>query len=81
MSPGLQWFAAVQFALLLAGVASFLWVADTLPFAQAAVGVTALWAGMWALGAAMQARLSVVAVLAVDAVVIATAWGLLLLLR
>lgn len=81
MSQALKWFAAVQFVLLLAGVASFLWVADTLPLAQAAVGVTALWAGMWALGAAMQARLSMIAVLAVDAVVIVTAWGLLLLLR
>ncbi len=81
MSRSLKWFATVQFVLLLAGVASFLWVADTLPLAQAAVGVTALWAGMWALGAAMQGRLSVVVLLAVDAVVIAIAWGLLVLLR
>jgi alkylglycerol monooxygenase len=63
------------------GVASFLWVADSLPLAQAAVGVAALWAGMWALGAAMQARLSVVAVLGVDAVILAASYGGLLLLR
>jgi alkylglycerol monooxygenase len=81
MSRPLQWFAAMQFALLLVGVASFLWVADSLPLAQAAVGVAALWAGMWALGAAMQARLSVVAVLGVDAVILAASYGGLLLLR
>ncbi len=81
MSRPLQWFSAAQFVLLLAGVASFLWVADTLPVAQAAVGVTALWAGMWALGCAMQGRMSVAAVLVVDAMVIASAWGLLVLLR
>lgn len=81
MSRPLQWFCAVQFALLLAGVASFLWVADTLPLAQAAVGVIALWAGMWALGAAMQRRLRVASVLLVDAMVGVTAWGLLQLLR
>ena len=81
MNSRLQWFSAAQFMLLLAGVASFLWVADTLPLVQAAVGVAALWAGMWALGAAMQGRLSVAVVLLIDALVIATACGILLLLR
>ena len=81
MNLRLKWFATLQFTLLLIGVASFLWVADTLPLAQAAVGVAALWAGMWALGAAMQGRLSVGAVLVVDAMVIANAWGILVLLR
>lgn len=81
MNLRLKWFATLQFTLLLIGVASFLWVADTLPLAQAAVGVAALWAGMWALGAAMQGRLSVAAVLVVDAMVIANAWGILVLLR
>lgn len=80
MNRALQVFAAIQFALLLTGVASFLWVADSLPRAQAAVGVVALWAGMWALGAAMQARLSMVAVLMLDAALIAAAWGALALL-
>lgn len=81
MSLRLKWFAALQFALLLIGVASFLWVADTLPVAQAAVGVAALWAGMWALGAAMQARLSMAAVLGIDAAILAASYGVLLLLR
>ena len=80
MNRALQVFAAIQFALLLTGVASFLWMADSLPRAQAAVGVVALWAGMWALGAAMQARLSMVAVLMLDAALIAAAWGALALL-
>ena len=81
MSVPLQWFAAGQFALLLTGVASFLWAADTLPRAQAVVGVVALWAGMWALGAAMQTRLSMGAVLGLDATILAVAYGVLLLLR
>ena len=81
MSGPLQWFASIQFLLLLAGVAAFLWVADTLPLAQAAVGVASLWAGMWALGAAMQARLSIAAVLVVDAIILATSYGVLWLLR
>jgi alkylglycerol monooxygenase len=80
MNHALQVFAAVQFVLLLTGVASFLWVADSLPRAQAAVGVTALWAGMWALGAAMQKRLGMLAVLVLDAALIAAAWGALTLL-
>lgn len=81
MSRGLKRFAAAQFALLLAGVAAFLWVADSLPQSKALVGVVALWACMWALGAAMQGRLKVATVLAVDVVLIATAWSILLMLR
>jgi sterol desaturase/sphingolipid hydroxylase (fatty acid hydroxylase superfamily) len=51
-------FAAGLFALLLGGVAAFLWQADTAPLAHNAAGFAVLLAGVWALGALLQGRLA-----------------------
>ncbi|MEZ2298766.1 lysoplasmalogenase family protein [Variovorax sp. RCC_210] len=73
VSAGVQWFAGVQFVLLLAGVAVFLWFSDTVPLAQAAVWLAALTASLWAIGGVLQGRLSVTEVLLVEAAALATA--------
>ena len=70
---GVQWFAAVQFVLMLAGVATFLWHADDLPLAQSAVWLAALTAALWAIGGVLQGRLSVLEALFVEAAALATA--------
>ncbi len=67
------WFSGVQFALLLLGVSTFLWFADTMPLAQSAVWVAALSAALWALGAVLQGRISVLEVLLIEAAALATA--------
>ena len=61
------WFASVQFLGLLGAVAAFLWVADGLPFADAALYATGLFAAVWALGRFMQQGLHALEVLAVEA--------------
>ena len=76
-SRAVQWFAGMQFVALLGGVAVFLWHADRLPLAHAAVWLGALTAGLWAVGAVLQGRLSVLEVLMVDAAALATAAGAL----
>jgi sterol desaturase/sphingolipid hydroxylase (fatty acid hydroxylase superfamily)/uncharacterized membrane protein YhhN len=75
VSPGVAWFGAIQFALLLGGVALFLWHADRMPLAQSAVWLGALSAGLWAVGAVMQGRLTILEVLLVEAAALATASG------
>jgi uncharacterized membrane protein YhhN len=76
-SRGVQAFAAAQFIALLAGTTVFLWYSDVLPFAPALVWLAALTAGLWATGAALQGRLTVMEVLFVDAAALATASGAL----
>lgn len=73
MSRGMAWFAGLQFSVLLGGVALFLWHADQLPLAQSAVWLAALTAALWAVGAAMQGRIGMLAVLLVEAGALATA--------
>ena len=73
MAAPLRWFAAVQFALLLAGVAAFLWRADSAPLAQNIAWFAVLLAVQWALGAAMQGRIGVLQALMVEAAALATA--------
>jgi alkylglycerol monooxygenase len=73
MTTGLAGFALVQFVLLLAAVLAFLWFADRLPFSLAAVWLAAVTVGLWALGAAMQGRISLTTVLLVEAAALATA--------
>jgi len=73
MSRSVQVFAAVQFALLLAGVAAFLWVADAWPLAQSAVVFGVLLVSLWAIGAVMEGRLSMLEVLLVEAAALSTA--------
>ena len=71
--PLVMWFAAMQFMVLLAGAAVFLWFADGLPLAQSALGVGTLTAAMWATGALMQGRIGMLEALMVDAAALATA--------
>ncbi|MFM9928220.1 lysoplasmalogenase family protein [Variovorax sp. H27-G14] len=73
VSRGVQWFAGVQFVLLLGCVAVFLWFSDAVALPQAAVWLAALTAGLWAVGGVLQGRLSVTEVLLVEAAALATA--------
>ncbi|MBS0301136.1 MAG: sterol desaturase family protein [Proteobacteria bacterium] len=73
LSPALRWFAGVQFVLLLGGVATFLWQADRAPLAVNAIWFAVLAACQWALGAAMQGRISAWEALMIQASALATA--------
>ena len=73
LSRGMVWFGALQFLLLLQGVALFLWSADSLPGAQAAIWLGVLTAGLWAVGAALQGRITLTEVLLIEAAALATA--------
>ncbi|MDP9892691.1 sterol desaturase/sphingolipid hydroxylase (fatty acid hydroxylase superfamily)/uncharacterized membrane protein YhhN [Variovorax boronicumulans] len=73
VSHGVQWFAGVQFLLMLGGVAFFLWFSDGMPLQRSAVWLAALTASLWAIGAVLQGRLSVTEVLLVEAAALATA--------
>ena len=73
MTNAMAWFAGLQFALILAGVALFLWHADQQPVAQSAVWLAALTAALWAVGAAMQGRIGCTEVLLIEAAALATA--------
>jgi sterol desaturase/sphingolipid hydroxylase (fatty acid hydroxylase superfamily)/uncharacterized membrane protein YhhN len=72
MSPALACFVGAQFVLMLAGVSLFLWHADRLPLSHSAVWLAVLTATLWAIGAAMQGRIGMVAVLLVEAGALAT---------
>jgi alkylglycerol monooxygenase len=73
MSRTVMGFSALQFTALLGGVVAFLWHADTLPLAQAAVWFTALTAGLWAVGAVTQGRITMLEALLIEAAALATA--------
>ncbi|MDQ0083429.1 sterol desaturase/sphingolipid hydroxylase (fatty acid hydroxylase superfamily)/uncharacterized membrane protein YhhN [Variovorax boronicumulans] len=73
VSPAVQWFAGVQFMLMLAGAIFFLWFSDTMPLPQAAVWLAALTASLWAIGGVLQGRLSMTEVLLIEAAALATA--------
>jgi alkylglycerol monooxygenase len=75
VSRAVAWFGGIQFALLLVGVALFLWHADRMPLTQSAVWLAALAAGLWAVGAVMQGRITILEVLLVEAAALATASG------
>jgi alkylglycerol monooxygenase len=65
-SQAVQVFAGLHFGALLGGVAAFLWIADGLPIGAALAWATALTGGLWCVGAVLQGRLSVVAVVLFD---------------
>jgi sterol desaturase/sphingolipid hydroxylase (fatty acid hydroxylase superfamily)/uncharacterized membrane protein YhhN len=73
MASALRWFAGVHFALLIAGVSAFLWQADSAPLATNAIGFAVLLACQWALGAAMQGRIGLLAALMIESAALATA--------
>ena len=73
MSRAVQWFALVQFVLLLGGVAAFLWQADAAPLAHNAVWFAVLLTVQWSLGAVMQGRLRMLMALMLQSAALATA--------
>ena len=73
MSRTVQWFALVQFALLLTGVAAFLWQADAAPLAQNALWFAVLLTMQWSLGAVMQGRIGMLMALMLQSAALATA--------
>ena len=66
-------FSALQFLLLLLGASVFLWFSEELPLTQAALCVGVLTAGLWAVGAVMQGRISMLEALLVEVAALATA--------
>jgi alkylglycerol monooxygenase len=77
MSRTVFWFGAVQFILLLQGVAAFLWFADGMPLARSALWLGVLAACLWAVGAVMQGRIGICEVLFIECAALATACGAL----
>ena len=73
MTPRLAAFAVLQFGAALLGVLVFLWHADRLPLSQSVVWLAALTVSLWAVGAAMQGRISMTQVLLIEAAALATA--------
>jgi alkylglycerol monooxygenase len=75
MSRTVFWFGAIQFVLLLQGVAAFLWVADGLPLSQSALWLGVLAACLWSVGGVMQGRIGIAEVLFIECAALATACG------
>lgn len=73
MARAVQGFAFVQFALLLAGVAAFLWRADSAPLAENAIWFAVLLTVQWSLGAVMQGRIGLLMALLLQSGALATA--------
>jgi alkylglycerol monooxygenase len=77
MSRAVKWFGAIQFLLLLGGVAAFLWVADSQPLAISAVWLVVLTLGLWATGAVLQGRCRMREMLLLECAALATVSGAL----
>jgi alkylglycerol monooxygenase len=77
VSRAVAWFGAIQFLVLLQGVALFLWHAERMPLSQSGVWLAVLASGLWAVGAGMQGRLSMLEALLIEAAALATATGAL----
>ena len=75
LTRGVAWFAFAQFVVLLGGVSLFLWHADGMPLSQSSVWLAALMAGLWAVGAVLQGRITVFQLLLVEAAALATTTG------
>ncbi|OOG43989.1 lysoplasmalogenase family protein [Polaromonas sp. A23] len=73
LSRTAMWFGAIQFIVLLQGVALFLWHAESMPASQSAIWLGVLATGLWAVSAALQGRLSLTEVLLIEAAALATA--------
>ena len=67
-----QWFAALQFVLLLSGVSVVLWFADSWPVTTLALCSVGLVAGYWSIGAVLQGRISWIEVLLIEVAALAT---------
>ena len=75
VSQAVAWFGGIQFVVLLQCVALFLWHSEQMPLSQSAVWLAALSVGLWAVGAVMQGRLTILEVLLAEAAALATATG------
>jgi alkylglycerol monooxygenase len=75
LARSVAWFGAIQFVLLLQGVALFLWHADQMPLSQSSVWLAGLAAGLWSVGAVMQGRMKIVDVLLIEVAAVAAATG------
>jgi uncharacterized membrane protein YhhN len=73
VSKGVQWFAGVQFLLLVGFAVVFLWFSDLMPLSHSAIWLAALTAALWTIGGVLQGRLSVTEVLLIEAAALATA--------
>jgi uncharacterized membrane protein YhhN len=73
VNRAVAWWSALQFLVLLQGVALVLWHSHRLPPSQSAVWVALLATGLWAVGALLQGRITLLETLLVDAGAIATA--------
>ena len=73
MTKALAWFATLQFTALLVGVVAFLWNAEGMPPADALVWVLAQCTAVWAIGAAMQGRITMTEVFLLELAALATA--------
>jgi uncharacterized membrane protein YhhN len=71
LSRAQQWFAALQFVLMLVAISLFLWHADSMAWSTAALWASALMAGVWALGHFMQGRLHALEVLTLQSAALA----------
>jgi hypothetical protein len=60
-----------RIGLRIGGVAAFLWEADGIAIGAALAWAAALTAGLWCVGAVLQGRVSVAAVLVLDALALA----------
>ncbi|HYW56169.1 MAG TPA: lysoplasmalogenase family protein [Polaromonas sp.] len=72
VSKAVLWLGAAQFAVLLLGVAAFLWEAEAMPPSEGAVWLLALCSGLWCVGGLLQGRLDVLQVLLIESAVGAT---------
>jgi alkylglycerol monooxygenase len=81
LSRAAMWFGAIQFVVLLQGVALFLWHAESMPASQSVIWLGVLAAGLWAVGAALQGRLTMIEVLLIEAAALATATSALSLVE
>jgi alkylglycerol monooxygenase len=73
MTKQLAWFTCAQFVLMLAGVVAFLWNAEGMPFAHAAVWVLVQCVALWAIGAVMQGRITILEAVVLQVAALSTA--------
>lgn len=73
MPKQVVWFGCIEFMLLLAAFAVFLWYQDSFSFSTSAMLVFAITAGLWVLGAVLQGRMRIFRALMLDAAILSFA--------
>lgn len=69
----MQWVAGLQFVLLLAGVVGFLWHADTMPRATAAIWFVVLCTVLWGIGMLLEGRFGLLELVLVESAALSVA--------